>query len=74
MNFIIRFFIICLISLLSSIVTADENIAYLNVDKIINNSDIGKSVLLDLEKKQKIFLKKFKNIEKNIKEEKKNIL
>jgi len=74
MIFINRFFVFCLIIFYSFTAIADEKIAYLDIDKIINNSNIGKSILLDLEKEQKIFLEKFKNIEKKLKEQEKEIL
>ena len=59
---------------MSSIVFADNKVAYLDLDFILSNTNIGKITLKKLEKIEKEKNNKFKLQEKKFKEEENKIL
>ena len=52
-----------------TIASANENIRYINVDEILNNSDLGKIIIDKLKKQNDINLDKIKTKENEIKKE-----
>lgn len=52
-----------------TITSANENIRYINVDEILNNSDLGKIIIDKLKKQNDINLDKIKTKENEIKKE-----
>ena len=52
-----------------TITSADENIRYINVDEILNNSDLGKIIIDKLKKQNDINIDKIKTKENEIKKE-----
>ena len=71
-NFFINFFVIFII--LTSLSHSSEKIVYLDFDFILANSDKGKIILLNLEKKNEENLKILESKEKILKEEEKKII
>ena len=70
-NIIIYIFLILTYSSLSK---ADQNIVYIDVDYIINNSTAGKQINKYLANIKNSKVDEFKNIEKNLKDKENNIL
>ena len=66
--------IIFLYIIISSSVFADNKVAYINIDFILSNTNIGKTTLEKLEKIEKEKNKEFKLQEKKFKEEENKIL
>ena len=66
--FIVLFFITKI-----NLVYAADNIAFLNIDYILNNSNLGKSIVVELEKLNKSNVKKLDKKEKILKEKKEKI-
>jgi outer membrane protein len=52
-----------------TIISANENVRYINVDEILNNSDLGKIIIYKLKKKNDTNIDKIKTIENEIKKE-----
>lgn len=52
-----------------TIAYTNENVRYINVDVILNNSDLGKIIINKLKKQNDINIDKIKNIENGIKKE-----
>ena len=52
-----------------TITSANENIRYINVDEILNNSDLGKIIIDKLKKQNDINIDKIKTKENEIKKE-----
>ena len=52
-----------------NITSANENIRFINVDEILNNSDLGKVIINKLKKQNDVNIDKIKIIEKEIKKE-----
>ena len=52
-----------------TIASTNENVRYINVDVILNNSDLGKIIINKLKKQNDINIDKIKNIENGIKKE-----
>ena len=71
-NFFIKFFIIFIF--LTSLSHSNEKIVYLDFDFILANSDQGKIILSNLEKKNQENLKILQSKEKILKEEEKKII
>ena len=75
---IIKKFSIYLISLFiffyPNIALPNNNIYYLDMDYLMNNSLAGKSIIKKLDEKTKFNKKNFKENEKNLEEEEKNII
>ena len=71
-NLIIKFFIIFIF--FTSISYSSEKIVYLDVDFILANSEKGKKILSNLEKKNKENIKKLKSKEKILKDEETQII
>ena len=71
-NFIIKFFIIFIF--FTSLSYSSEKIVYLDIDFILANSDKGKKILSNLEKKNKENIKKLKSKEKILKDEETQII
>ena len=53
---------------------ADDKIIYIDVNKIVSNSDSGKHLNNELNKINEVNINEFKNIEKKLKSEEENIL
>ena len=71
-NFFINFFVIFIV--LTSLSHSSEKIVYLDFDFILANSDKGKKILSNLEKKNKENLKTLQSKEKILKDEEKKII
>ena len=69
MKKIINSFIIFVTIFLSSVASTSENIYYIDMDFIMNNSLAGKSIIKQLKKKEKSYTEKFKKTEIRLKEE-----
>ena len=52
-----------------NITSAKENVRYINVDEILNNSDLGKIIINNLKKQNDSNIAKIKTIENEIKKE-----
>jgi outer membrane protein len=52
-----------------TIISANENVRYINVDEILNNSDLGKIIIDKLKKQNDTNIDKIKTIENEIKKE-----
>ena len=76
MKYLVKFFVIILITICTNLSIAEENksIVYINMEKVMNESTAGKSLITQLEKIHKGNLKEFKKIEQEIKDEEKLIL
>jgi len=70
---IVRFFAISIFLLFPKI-SYSENIAYIDIDYIMNNSLAGKSITSRLEKSYKIKNDNFNKIEKELKNKEKNLI
>ena len=58
----------------TNIALSNNNIYYLDIDYLMNNSLAGKSIINELDKKTKSNKKKFQEIGKNLQTEEKNII
>ena len=76
MKYPVRFFVIILITFCITISRASEtsSIVYINMDKVMNESIAGKSLIEQLEKIHKSNIAKFKKIEDSLKLEESSIL
>ena len=74
MNFFIKFFFITILLLFSfNNLKAQEKVAYLDIDFILSNTLVGKSLLNSLKKEEELKINKFKNSDEEFKNEEKNI-
>ena len=76
MNFIkyLRYFLIILSMVYSNIALSNNNIYYIDIDFIMNNSLAGKSIIKGLEEISKSNKNEFQKIQKNLLEEEKKII
>ena len=75
MNFFIKFFFITILLLFSfNNLKAQEKVAYLDIDFILSNTLVGKSLLNSLKKEEELKINKFKNSDEEFKNEEKKIL
>ena len=76
MKYLVRFFVIILITFYCNIVKSNENIiiAYINMEKVFNESLAGKSMINQLEVLHKSNIEDFKKREKGLKIEEEKIL
>ena len=74
MRFNILYFLIISFFLFSTKVTYSENVAYIDIDFIMNNSLAGKSITNNLEKSFKGENDKLNNLENELKEKEKNLV
>ena len=74
MRFNILYFLIISFFLFSTKVTYSENVAYIDIDFIMNNSLAGKSITNNLEKSFKGENEKLNNLENELKEKEKNLV
>ena len=75
MNFFIKFFFITILLLFSfNNLKAQEKVAYLDIDFILSNTLVGKSLLNSLKKEEELKINKFKNSDEEFKNEEKSIL
>ena len=58
----------------TNIALSNNNIYYLDIDYLMNNSLAGKSIIKKLDEKTKFNKKKFEEFEKNLQAEEKNII
>jgi Skp family chaperone for outer membrane proteins len=58
----------------SNIAQSNNNIYYVDIDYLMNNSLAGKSIIMKLNEKNKFNKKKFKEIEKNLQIEESNLI
>ena len=63
-----------LILFYTNIALSNNNIYYLDIDYLMNNSLAGKSIIKKLDEKNKFNKKKFEEIEKNLQTEEKSII
>ena len=74
MIFFKKFILVCIITILNfSSLSAAENIVFIDIDYVLNNSNLGKSIYNDLEKINKKNIDLFSKKEKIIKEKKEEI-
>ena len=75
MNFFTKFFFITILLLFSfNNLKAQEKVAYLDIDFILSNTLVGKSLLNSLKKEEELKINKFKNSDEEFKNEEKKIL
>ena len=75
MNFFIKFFFITILLLFPfNNLKAQEKVAYLDIDFILSNTLVGKSLLNSLKKEEELKINKFKNSDEEFKNEEKSIL
>ena len=76
MKYPVRFFVILLITFCFNIVEANESssIVYINMDKVMKQSTVGKSLIEQIEKIHSANIKEFKKIEDSIKSEELSIM
>jgi len=80
MKYPVRFFVIILITICTSILKAEEaleklpKIVYINMNKVMNETSAGKSLINQLEKIHKSNIGEFKKIEEELKAEESLIL
>jgi outer membrane protein len=76
MNFIkyLRYFLIIISMLYSNIALSNNNIYFIDIDFVMNNSLAGKSIIKELDKINKSSQNEFKKIEKNLIDEEKKII
>jgi len=76
MNFIkyLRYFLIIISMLYSNMALSNNNIYFIDIDFIMNNSLAGKSIIKELNEINKSSQNKFKKIEKNLLDEEKKII
>ncbi len=76
MKYPVKFFVIILITFCFSIVSANESssIVYINMDKVMNKSLAGKSLIEQLKKMHQLNIEEFKKTEDSIKSEENNIM
>ena len=75
MNFFTKFFFITILLLFSfNNLKAQEKVAYLDIDFILSNTLVGKSLLNSLKKEEELKINKFKNSDEEFKNEEKSIL
>ena len=75
MNFFIKLFFITILLLFSfNNLKAQEKVAYLDIDFILSNTLVGKSLLNSLKKEEELKINKFKNSDEEFKNEEKKIL
>ena len=67
-NFI-KYLIIIFYILFNNVALSQENIYYVDMDSIMNNSLAGKSIIKQLEKENKSFSNSFKKTEENLKKD-----
>ncbi len=69
-----KFFFLVSFLFFSQNIYAENKILYLDVNYLINNSDVGKYVTIELNKINKKNIEEFKLIEESLKDKEKNIL
>ena len=76
MNFIkyLRYFLIILSMLYSNMALSNNNIYYIDIDFIMNNSLAGKSIIKELNEINKSNQNEFQKIQKNLLDEEKKII
>jgi len=76
MNFIkyLRYFLIIISMLHSNMALSNNNIYFIDIDFVMNNSLAGKSIIKELNEINKSSQNKFKKIEKNLLDEEKKII
>ena len=74
MKYLVSLFVIILITFYINLSRAENLIVYLNMAKIMNETEAGKSINKQLEKIHKINIKEFKKIEDELKEEEASII
>ena len=76
MNFIkyLRYFLIIISMLYSNMALSNNNIYFIDIDFVMNNSLAGKSIIKELNEINKSSQNKFKKIEKNLLDEEKKII
>ena len=76
MKYPVKFFVIIIITFCFNIVNADESasIVYIDMDKVMNKSLAGKSLIEQLDKIHQLNIKEFKKTEDSIKSEENQIM
>ena len=74
MKYLVRFFVIIFIFFCNSKSYSENSIAFLDMEKLMNESKAGKSITQELEKIHKSNIEKFKKKEENLKKEELSIV
>ena len=74
MKYILIFFVVIITTFYITISNAEDLIVYINMEKIMNESVVGKSITSQLEKIHKSNLKEFKTTEEKLKNEETQII
>ena len=64
MKYLVKFFVIILITFCITIVNAEVSIVYINMEKVMNKTIAGESIVQQLEKIHKKNIEEFKKIDK----------
>ncbi len=67
------FFVLSILLLSFSVASSNEKTVFVDIDYILNNSNLGKSILIEIEKINNINIKKLSQKEEFLKEKKDNI-
>ena len=70
----ITLFLVLLINLAPSILSANDKIVYIDINKVINKSNAGLLLINDIKKLEEINLQNFKKIESQLKSDEKKII
>ena len=74
MKYFVKFFVITFLIFQFNNALAQINIVYIDMNKVINESEAGKSIQTQLEETHKKNMNEFEKTEKNLKEEEQKIL
>jgi len=75
MKYLVRFFVIILITICSTTLKSETlSVVYIDMDKVMNETVAGKSIVEELEKIHKINIAEFEKIEDKLKSEETTIL
>ena len=69
-----KILILILIALINSSYSYSQNIAYANLDLVINNSNVGKKIISYFENKNQKLIKEIKDKENTIREKEKSLI
>ena len=69
-----KYFSLIIFLLYNSVLSANTNIVYLDMDKVVSTSDVGKSILIQLDAMNSKILKILEQTSTELKKKKKNYL
>ena len=70
----IKFLIVCFFSVYTNVALSNNQIYFVDINFLMNNSLAGKSIIKQLDEKSKLNKKKFQDMENNLREEEKQII